>query len=121
VQRCNVQKCSCQCSAERWGSPLVQEKYQEEKACDKRHPYRIIIIIIIIVIEKTTVVQYIYIYIVYVECKKTKFIPGETGVIEILSKSFRQYLSNTLGEHDIKELQNTAMLFTAHILPEVVV
>jgi hypothetical protein len=21
---------------ERWGSPLVQEKYQEEKACDKR-------------------------------------------------------------------------------------
>ena len=32
---------------ERWGSPLVQEKYREEKACDKRHPYRIIIIIII--------------------------------------------------------------------------
>ena len=31
---------------ERWGSPLVQEKYQAEKACDKRHPYRIIIIII---------------------------------------------------------------------------
>jgi hypothetical protein len=21
---------------EQWGSPLVQEKYQEEKACDKR-------------------------------------------------------------------------------------
>jgi len=35
---------------ERWGSPLVQEKYQEEKACDKRHPYSIIIIIIIIII-----------------------------------------------------------------------
>jgi len=33
---------------ERWGSPLVQEKYQEEKACDKRYPYRIIIIIIIV-------------------------------------------------------------------------
>jgi len=33
---------------ERWGSPLVQEKYQEEKSCDKRHPCRIIIIIIII-------------------------------------------------------------------------
>jgi len=32
---------------ERWGSPLVQEKCREEKACDKRHPYRIIIIIII--------------------------------------------------------------------------
>jgi len=37
---------------ERWGSPFVQEKYQEEKACDKRHPYRIIIIIIIIIINK---------------------------------------------------------------------
>jgi len=35
---------------ERWGSPLVQEKYQEEKACDKRYPCRIIIIIIIIII-----------------------------------------------------------------------
>jgi len=34
---------------ERWGSPLVQEKYREEQACDKRHPYRIIIIIIIII------------------------------------------------------------------------
>jgi len=37
---------------EHWGSPLVQEKYQEEKACDKRHPYRIIVIIIIIIINK---------------------------------------------------------------------
>jgi len=35
---------------ERWGSPLVQVKHQEEKACDKRHPYRIIIIIIIVVV-----------------------------------------------------------------------
>ena len=24
---------------ERWGSPMVQEKYREEKACDRRHPY----------------------------------------------------------------------------------
>jgi len=35
---------------ERWGSPLVQEKYQEEKACDKRHPYHIIIIVVVVVI-----------------------------------------------------------------------
>jgi uncharacterized integral membrane protein len=35
---------------ELWGSPLVQEKYREEKACDKRHPYSIIIIIIIIIL-----------------------------------------------------------------------
>jgi len=39
---------------ERWGSPLVQEKYQEERACDKRHPYRIIIIVIIIIINIIT-------------------------------------------------------------------
>jgi len=39
---------------ERWGSPLVQEKYREEKACDKRHPYRIIIIIIIINWQKNS-------------------------------------------------------------------
>jgi len=46
---------------EQWGSQLVQEKYQEEKVCDKRHPYRIIItttttiiiIIIIIIIHLT--------------------------------------------------------------------
>jgi len=34
---------------ERWGSPLVQEKYQEEKAFDKRYTYRIIIKIIIVI------------------------------------------------------------------------
>jgi len=28
---------------------MVQEKYQEEKACDRRHPYRITVIIIIII------------------------------------------------------------------------
>jgi hypothetical protein len=29
---------------DRWATLLVQEKYREEKACDKRHPYRIITI-----------------------------------------------------------------------------
>jgi len=46
---------------ERWGSPLVQEKYQEEKSCDKRHPYRIIITIttiIIIIITITIIIIY---------------------------------------------------------------
>ena len=33
---------------EQWWSPLVQEKCQEEKACDKRHPYRTTTTIIII-------------------------------------------------------------------------
>jgi len=72
---------------ERWGSPLVQEKYREEKACDKRHTYRIIIIII--------------------------------GATRTISKSFRKYVSNIPGKHDVKELQKTAILGTAHILRKV--
>ena len=46
---------------------------------------------------------------------KTKVIPviiGETGTI---SKSFRKYVSNIPGKHEVKELQKTAILGTAHI------
>jgi len=50
---------------------------------------------------------------------KTKAIPVGTGVTEIISKTFRQYLCNILGKHDIKELQKTAMMDTANILREV--
>ena len=41
---------------------------------------------------------------------------GETGTI---SESLRQYLSNIPGKHEIKELQKTAILVTAHILGKV--
>jgi len=51
---------------EQWGSPLVQEKYQEEKACDKRHPYRIIIIIIIIIITTIIIIYYNNILFYYI-------------------------------------------------------
>jgi len=50
---------------------------------------------------------------------KTKAIPviiGETGTI---SKSFRKYVSNIPGKHEVKELQKTAILCTAHILRKV--
>ena len=40
---------------ERWGSLLVQEKYREEKACDKRHPYRIMIIDVAIPADRNVV------------------------------------------------------------------
>jgi lauroyl/myristoyl acyltransferase len=36
-----------------------------------------------------------------------------------ISKSLRQYLSDTSGKHEIKELQKTAILGTAHKLREV--
>jgi hypothetical protein len=41
----------------------------------------------------------------YVE---TEVIPVITGETLTISKSFRKYLSNILGKHDIKELVKTA-------------
>jgi preprotein translocase subunit Sec61beta len=35
---------------ERWGSPLAQENYQEEKACDKRQPYHIVVVVVLVII-----------------------------------------------------------------------
>jgi hypothetical protein len=43
-------------------------------------------------------------------------ISGSTGTI---SKLFRPYLSNKPGKHEIKELQKTAILDTAHIFRKV--
>ena len=38
---------------------------------------------------------------------------GATGTI---SKTFRKYVNNIPGNHEVKELQKTAILGTAHIL-----
>ena len=43
-------------------------------------------------------------------------IPVITGVTETISESLRHYLSNIPGKHEIKEIQKTAILRTAHIL-----
>jgi hypothetical protein len=51
-----------------------------------------------------------------VKPKVTPVIIGATGTI---SKSFRKYLSSIPGKHDIKELQKTAILGTAHTLRKV--
>jgi hypothetical protein len=51
---------------------------------------------------------------------KTKVTPVIIGrAAGTISKSFRKYLSSVPGKHDIKELQKTAILGTAHILREV--
>jgi len=50
---------------------------------------------------------------------KTKVIPVLNGEIGSTSKSFRKYLSNMPGKHEVKELQKTAVLGTAHVLREV--
>jgi hypothetical protein len=44
---------------------------------------------------------------------KTKVITGATGTI---LKSFRQYLSYVPGNDEMRELQKTAIFYTAHIL-----
>jgi len=50
---------------------------------------------------------------------KTKVIPVIIGANGIISKSFRKYVSNITGNHEVKELQTIATLGTAHILRKV--
>jgi hypothetical protein len=50
---------------------------------------------------------------------KTKVIPVIIGPTETISKSFRKYVSNIPGNHEVKELQKTAILGTAHIIRKV--
>jgi len=47
---------------------------------------------------------------------KTKVIPVIIGATGTISKSFRKYVSKIPGKHEVKELQKTAILGTAHIL-----
>ena len=53
-----------------------------------------------------------------VKTKVIRVIIGATGTI---TKSFRKYVSNIPGKHEVKELQKTAILGTAHILREVLI
>ena len=45
-----------------------------------------------------------------------RVIPVITGATGTISKSLRKYVSDIPGNHDVKELQKTATLGTAHIL-----
>ena len=47
---------------------------------------------------------------------KTRVISVVIGATVTLSKSFRKHVRNIPGHHDVKELQKTAILSTAHIL-----
>ena len=51
---------------------------------------------------------------------KPKVIPVITGATGTISKSFRKYASNIPGKHEVKKLQKTAILGTAHIIRKVV-
>jgi len=50
---------------------------------------------------------------------KTKVIPVIIRATGTISKSFRKYVSNIPGKHEVKELLKTAILGTAHILRKV--
>ena len=47
---------------------------------------------------------------------KTRVIPVIIGATGTISKSFRKYISNIPGNHEVKELQKTAIFSTAHTL-----
>jgi hypothetical protein len=50
---------------------------------------------------------------------KARVIPIVIGATGTISKTFRKYVSNITGDHDVRELQKTAILGTAHILRKV--
>jgi len=50
---------------------------------------------------------------------ETKMVPVIIGAIGTISKLFRKYVSYIPGKHEVKELQKTAILGTAHVLRKV--
>jgi len=50
---------------------------------------------------------------------RSQLIPVIIGATRTISKLFRKYVSNIPGNHEVKELQKTAILGTAHILRKV--
>jgi len=52
---------------------------------------------------------------------KTKVIALIIGATGTTSKSFRKYVSKITGNHEVKDLQKTTILGTAHILRKVLI
>jgi hypothetical protein len=52
---------------------------------------------------------------------KTRVIPVIIGATGTISKSLRKYVSTIPENHDVRELQKTAILGTAHILQTVLI
>ena len=71
--------------------------------------------------EKITKYKDITIEIHHMWNVKTNVVPVIIWATGTVSKSFRKYLSNVPGKHEIKELQKTAILGTAHILWKVLI
>jgi hypothetical protein len=69
--------------------------------------------------EKILKYKYLTIEIQRMWKVKARVIPGIIGATETISKSFRKYASSIPGNHEVRELQKTAMLGTAHIFRKV--
>ena len=69
--------------------------------------------------EKILKYKYLTIEIQRMWNLKAKVIPVIIGATGTISESFRKYVSNVTGKHEVKELQKTAILGTAHILRKV--
>jgi hypothetical protein len=90
---------------------------------------QLIIIIIIIIVGDRNVIQKeaekilkyknLTIEIQQMWNVKTRVIPVIIGATGTISKSFRKYVSSIPGNHEVKEVQKTAILGTAHILRKV--
>jgi hypothetical protein len=52
---------------------------------------------------------------------KTRVIPVIIGATGTISKSLKKYMSTVPENHDVRELQKTAILGTAHILLKVLI
>jgi hypothetical protein len=50
---------------------------------------------------------------------KTRVLPVIIGATGTISQSFRKYVSTIPGNDKVKELENTAILGTAHIIRKV--
>jgi hypothetical protein len=50
---------------------------------------------------------------------KTRVIPVMIGATGTISESFRKYVNTIPGHHEVKELEKTAILGTAHVLRKV--
>jgi hypothetical protein len=70
-----------------------------------------VIVIIMVIIIKDLTIETQCVWNV-----KTGVIPVIIGATGTISKSFRKYVSTIPGNHDIRELQTTAILGTANIL-----
>jgi hypothetical protein len=66
------------------------------------------------VAQKVLIYEYFSIQIQYMNNAKTEVIAVKIGATGIILQSFSKYLKT--GKHQIEELQDTAILCTAHIL-----